>query len=511
MSRTCLLPAWSRCRLRAHSKLCLQSRNLLSQPRHFLPTSQPPRRRQFSSQPERRRHLLTLAIETSCDDTCVAVLEKDAGPQGAASLLFNKKTTSANRSYQGVHPLVALASHTQHLSGLVQEAIRALPDVPEKQETNSEDGDQNINIGKEDVIWIDGKARRKPDFVTVTRGPGMRSCVLTGLNTARGLAVAWDISLLGVNHMQAHALTPRLVSALEAGKQESPQDEKEGNLEHTPTFPFLSLLVSGGHSLLLLSKSLNDHTLLAQATNIAIGDMIDKCARAIIPPSMIDDAGETVVYGALLERFAFPSTDPDAVDFNYTPPARRVDETQNYESEYGWFLRPPLADRRDMKFDFCGMNGFVLKILLENPDMDVEQRRVLARETMRLAFEHLGTRILFALEMSESRGGDRSLRGVKTLVVSGGVASNRYLIHILRAMLDVRGYGHIEIVSPPLSLCTDNAVMIAWAGMEMYEAGWRTGLDVLALRKWSLDPNVEGGILGVDGWTNVEEKTSSCP
>ncbi|KAI1092736.1 glycoprotease family-domain-containing protein [Rostrohypoxylon terebratum] len=510
MNATCLLPIWSGSLTRICRKPRLQVRNfqLLSQPRHFLPTPLPPRCRQFSSQPTRCRRLLTLAIETSCDDTCVAVLEKDVGPKGAASLLFNEKATSANRSYQGVHPVVALQSHMEYISGLVQEAMRALPDASENKGTNSKDGDRNTNIEKEKVLWIDGKARRKPDFVTVTRGPGILSSLTIGLNTAKGLAVGWDVPLLGVNHMQAHALTPRLVSALEAGKQERAPEDKKGNLEPTPTFPFLSLLVSGGHSLLLLSKSLNDHTILAEATNIAIGDMLDKCARAIVPPSVIAASGDIVVYGALLERFAFPSTDPSTVDFHYTPPAKRIDEIQNFESEYDWFLRPPLAESRAMQLEFCGMNGLVLKIMQDRPDMDVEQRRVLARETMRLTFEHLGSRILFALEKSEGRGGDKSLSGVRTLVVAGGVASNRYLMHILRAMLDARGYGHIEIVSPPLSLCTDNAAMIAWAGMEMYEAGWRTGLDVLAMRKWPLDPNVDGGILGVAGWTNVQEKTS---
>ncbi|KAI1211066.1 glycoprotease family-domain-containing protein [Annulohypoxylon truncatum] len=521
MSATCWLPTWSCSLSRAHHNLCVRARILRSQPRLFLPISHSPRCHQFSSQPTRRRRLLTLAIETSCDDTCVAVLEKDAGPKGAAHLLFNDKTTSANRSFQGVHPLVAVASHTEHIAGLVREAMRALPNALGKQDADLRDGNRDRNIGgEENVLWVDGQARRKPDFVAVTRGPGMLSSLATGLNMAKGLAVAWDIPLLGVNHMQAHALTPRLVSALEAGKQERTQEEKEKSFEPTPAFPFLSLLVSGGHSLLVLSRSLNDHAILAQAKSIAVGDMIDKCARAILPASAIAGGGETIVYGALLERFAFPSPSSpsspqdayadtaDTIDYGYTPPAKRVDEIQNFDSGRGWFLRPPLALSRDMQYEFGGMNGHVLKILDERPDMDLAQRRVLARETMRLTFEHLATRVLFALDASEGRAGDRSLAGVRTLVVAGGVASNRYLMHILRAMLDVRGYGHIGIVSPPLSLCTDNAAMIAWTGMEMYEAGWRTELDVTPIKKWPLDPNVDGGILGVGGWKNVDGKTA---
>ncbi|KAI2471027.1 glycoprotease family-domain-containing protein [Annulohypoxylon bovei var. microspora] len=515
MSATCLPLTWPCSLLQTRYNLCPRAHYLRSQSRLLLPTSYLQRCQRFSFQSKKRRRLLTLAIESSCDDTCVAVLEKDAGATGAAHLLFNKKTTSANRSFQGVHPLVAVVSHTQHLPGLVREALRTLPDASERWDATSGRSKEGRNInGEEGVLWVDGKPRRKPDFVTVTRGPGMLSSLSVGLNLAKGLALSWDVPLLGVNHMQAHALTPRLVSALEAGKRErAPEGEEEGKgLEPTPTFPFLSLLVSGGHSLLVLSRSLNDHAILAQAQNIAVGDMIDKCARAIVPPSMATADGETIVYGALLERFAFPSPGSQAadasIDYNYTPPAKRVDEIQIFDSGHGWSLTPPLAGNRVMAYEFGGFNGHVLKILLEHPDMDVVQRRVLARETMRLAFEHLASRLLFALDKSEGRGGDKSLRGVRTVVVAGGVASNRYLMHILRSILDVRGYGHIALVSPPLSLCTDNAAMIAWAGMEMYEAGWRTELDILPIRKWPLDPNADGGILGVEGWKNVEGETA---
>jgi len=89
---------------------------------------------------------------------------------------------------------------------------------------------------------------------------------------------------------------------------------------------------------------------------------------------------------------------------------------------------------------------------------------------------------------------------IETLVVAGGVARNGFLRHVLRSLLDARGHAAVDVVVPPAGLCTDNAAMIAWAGMEMFEAGWRTGLEVLARRKWPVDPAQEGGILGADGW-----------
>ncbi|KAI1134377.1 glycoprotease family-domain-containing protein [Hypoxylon sp. FL0543] len=520
MSATWLMPTRPYSLTRAH-----YSPHLRLRPRLFLPKPPAQRCLLFStSQPSRRRRLLTLAVETSCDDTCVAILEKDAGPGGAARLFSNQKITSDNREFRGVHPIGAVASHTAHLAAMVREAMRALPKASETRTTQTINNDRGGDTGaEEELLWIDGQARRKPDFVTVTRGPGMLSNLATGLNTAKGLAVAWGVPLLGVNHMQAHALTPRLVSALEAGRrqterreaqgeqtstgeaQESAFTTREASPEPTPTFPFLSLLVSGGHSLLVLSRSLSDHAILAAAQNIAVGNMLDKCAREIVPPSEVA-AGENVMYGPLLERFAFPA---GTADYDYAPPPTRADEIKIYDSGFGWSLTPPLSGTTEMAYGFDGINGQVLKVLLERPAMDVQERRLLARNAMRLAFEHLASRLLFALSKKTGGADAELLKDIRTVVVAGGVASNRYLMHILRAMLDARGHGHVELVSPPLPLCTDNAAMIAWTGMEMYEAGWRSELDILALKKWPLDPNVDGGILGASGWKKADGGNNS--
>ncbi|KAI1386582.1 glycoprotease family-domain-containing protein [Hypoxylon trugodes] len=502
--------AWARRSVRLQSRISYPS-SLLT-PLQRCPISS-------SSHPEKRRRLLTLAIETSCDDTCVAVLEKEEGAGGAAHLRFNGKITSDNREFRGVYPIEAVKSHSQHLSNMVREAMCTFPDAFEELNTSSNrrDGDNDGENGainpRENVLWVDGQARRKPDFVSVTRGPGMMSNLSAGLNTAKGLAVAWDVPLLGVNHMQAHALTPRLVSTLKSGEQENPAASKTT----TPDFPFLSLLVSGGHTLLVLSRSLNDHVVLAEARSIAIGDMLDKCARVILPASELS-ASENVMYGPLLERFAFPSIPSSDYDYEYQGYATRAEEVEKYNPGFGWWLTPALSGSRDMVYEFSGINGQAQSIMQENPDMVVEERRVLARHTMRLAFEHLISRLCFALTPSAKNKKDvgkpdkveneneELLRKVRTVVVAGGVASNRYLMRILRATLDARGFRHIKLECPPIPLCTDNAAMIAWTGMEMYEAGWRSELDIVALRKWYMDSTAAGGILGVEGWRKVEDE-----
>lgn len=422
---------------------------------------------------------MTLAIETSCDDTCVAVLEKH--PSSGATLHFNGKVTSDSRQFGGVHPAVAVAGHTQHLGPLLQKAITHLP-----------------------------SPLAKPDFVTVTRGPGMAQNLAAGLNTAKGLALAWDVPLLGVNHMQAHALTPRLVTALSAG-----QSRPYGP---APSFPFLSLLVSGGHTMLVLSESLTVHRILVpNLSGLAVGDMLDKTARLLVPQEILDTLPNTM-YAAALEPFAFPASSPSSPAYN--PPPTRRDEIAPLpvlspsSGEVITTLTPPLSTSRRLAYDFTGLGTQVSRLVTSDPSLPLDSRRALAAATMRLAFEHLATRILLCLAGEAGHAMGEKLAGVRTLVVSGGVARNEFLRTVLRSMLDSRGYGEdrMEIVAPPGELCTDNAAMIAWTGLEMWEAGWRTGLDVMALRKWPVDPDVEGGILGVQGWVRrdgLEEEVDS--
>ncbi|KAK3049041.1 Mitochondrial tRNAs modification protein [Extremus antarcticus] len=438
------------------------------------------------------RHLHTLAIETSCDDTSVAILRvsrDDSGTgEGASKLksevLFHEKVTAKSESYGGIHPLVALHSHQQSLGPLVQKALEQL---------------DAISCGR------NGERRKgaqwRPDFVSATRGPG--------LDTAKGLALAWGVPLLGVHHMQAHALTPRLCSTLPSTcdpGQTTTLSRGGGSSIHTPPrlpqavqpdFPFLSVLASGGHTMLIESKSLVEHKTLAETGDIAIGTCLDKTARAILPPELL-----VPPYGRALEKFAFPDSEES---YKYTPPARRQEELEVKETMWGWFIGPPLAgtgygkSNKRMLYSFTGMFTHVDRLMAVNPDRSVEERRDMAREVMRIAFEHLASRILLYLkELSPSER-----KNMSTVVVSGGVAANTFLRHVLRAFLDVRGHNNVKLEFPPIELCMDNALMIAWAGMEMFNAGYESSLDVQPIRKWSMDSAAEdGGILGVGGWRN---------
>jgi N6-L-threonylcarbamoyladenine synthase len=414
--------------------------------------------------------LTTLAIETSCDDTSVAVLStSNTVYQGSSRVLFHEKITSNSAGYGGIHPLIALHSHQEHLALLVRKAILCL---------------ETFKNGSKHSLPL--------DFVSVTRGPGMRSNLSVGLDTAKGLALAWNVPLVGVHHMQAHALTPRLCSSLSFDGVRQDQDAIE------PWFPFLTILASGGHTMLLESRSLVDHTILAETSDIAIGDCLDKAARAILPPELL-----IAPYGRALTDFAFP--DPKICP-SYKPPARRQDELERRKTRWDWAFNPPLSESkagggkssRRMIYSFGGISTYAEQLMSQNPARSIDERRDMAREVLRVAFEHLASRIFLHLASLPSPEAEK----INTMVISGGVASNTFLRHVVRSTLNIRGFTHVRLEFPPVELCTDNALMIAWAGMEMFNAGYQSELTIGPHRKWSMDSAAEdGGILGVGGWT----------
>jgi len=291
--------------------------------------------------------------------------------------------------------------------------------------------------------------------------------------------------------MQAHALTPRLVNAIE-------RDDHSTNTTLEPAFPFLTLLVSGGHTMLLYSKGLVDHEILASTTNTAIGDELDKCGRFILPPDVQQRTPDTA-YGKYLSAYAFRSPEDFAT---WHVPRHRGEEVSKPPNKFGWKLTTPLAQTRDPVFSFSGIATQVGRLMHERTDekgvaaMDEEERLLLARSALGTAFEHLGSRTIMALEKLRLQGVE-----ISTLVVSGGVAANDFLRYFLRQLLHLRSFEHVNLIFPPVELCTDNAAMIGWAGMEMFEAGYRTDLGCGPVKKWSMDTQSEDkGILSIGGW-----------
>ncbi|GAB1215670.1 hypothetical protein ATERTT37_004862 [Aspergillus terreus] len=439
-------------------------------------------------QSDRRRYSITDCAAVQSDDTSVAIVEKNT-QKSSAQIHFLENVTADLNAYRGVHPILALESHQESLAKLVNKALSHLPVAS---------GDTTTAHGTISLTNC-SQPRRKPDFISVTRGPGMRANLFVGLDTGKALSVAWQIPFVGVHHMQAHLLTPRLVSALSHNQDNTPTTTPS---PITPEFPFLSILVSGGHSILVKSASITEHEVMASSADIAIGESLDKSAREILPDDLLANAKNTM-YGKILEQFAFRNGPIDYAD--YQPPKKRGDEVVKRETPWGWSLTTPFANTRHLQFSFSSIASAVTKIVAQKQKagetLSHDERVDVARESMRVCFEHLASRTVIALEALRAQPESQE---IKTLVVSGGVAANRFLMTVLRSFLDVRGFGHVDIVAPPPYLCTDNAAMIGWAGIEMFEAGWRTDLGIRALRKWSLDPQADdGGVLGPNGWQRV--------
>jgi N6-L-threonylcarbamoyladenine synthase len=338
--------------------------------------------------------------------------------------------------------------------------------------------------------------------------------------------------------MQAHALTPRLVSALEPFATPT--------LE--PDFPFLSVLASGGHTLLIQSASLADHRLLGTTNDIAVGEYLDKVARILLPTGLLQSTRSTM-YGALLEKFVFEANASETVDSQksksscsprcaprpsafsgatassaqrylessshdytwYKVPPNHEEALKTAMTKWGWALNQPLVTAHgglkvnDIELSFSGLLTAVERVIgyqtdpvtrkrtkIERTlgDISLEEKKHIAREAMRAAFEHVAYRVVLALQSLASDSAPRSV------VLAGGVAANSFLRHILASTLCARGFSHINLYFPPPSFCTDNAAMIAWTGIEMFEAGHTDMLSIRAIRKWPLnqllDPVVDG-------------------
>lgn len=261
--------------------------------------------------------------------------------------------------------------------------------------------------------------------------------------------------------------------------------------EHEVKYPFLTLLVSGKHTMLVHTKSAVNHRILVTVeSRIALGDVLDKFARELVPKSAIPPGAKTVVYPRLMEEFVGPGP-----RLAYTACATRRREHEVYRSEHGWEIPSPLRENRTRAYNFSGLNGSLHKILRArsgDADFTDELRRALAFDVMRIAFEHVMSRVVMVLEE------DDELRAAPPghLVLSGGVASNLLLRTVARRTLDARGFPGVRVATPDPKWCTDNAAMIAFAGAQMFLGGWETDAAFAPLSAWS----IEELLTGVDTW-----------
>lgn len=365
-----------------------------------------------------------LGIETSCDETGVCVLDArgDINNDFAFDVKGNAlaSQTSIHALYGGVFPNLAKREHQKNLVPMLEIALQEAGDLRETQAPLSAKTSAMLLTTleregslRESLVGFLSKYE-KPDIdaVAVTYGPGLEPALWVGLNFAKALARAWDVPLVGVNHMEGHIA----VSCMEFS-------DTTGHMRET-RFPILSLLISGGHTELVLSKEWMRYELIGQTRDDAVGEAFDKVARMLGLPY---PGGPEI--SRLAEEARHKKITPD---FKLPRPMLRED---NYD------------------FSFSGLKTAVKKIVDARALLNVERKHMIAREFEDTVADVLIGKTIRAVEEF----------GVETIVVGGGVSANTYIRSELARRLAEKGFV-TQLLIPPPKLSTDNAIMIALAG-----------------------------------------------
>lgn len=344
-----------------------------------------------------------LGIETSCDETAAAVVSREADGRGRILANVVLSQLEEHRAFGGVVPEIAARSHLDHLDRLTAQAM----------------AEAGLDFGD-----LDG--------VAATAGPGLIGGVMVGALTAKAIAWARGLPFIAVNHLEGHALTARLTA-------DDPADA---------AFPYLLLLVSGGHCQLLAVEGVGRYRIYGSTVDDAVGEAFDKTAKLL---------GLGYPGGPAVERAAETAERPERFPLN-----------------------PPMQGRPDCDFSFSGLKTGVRQQIqrLGKVRLSPEDKADLAAAFQRAAALSLADRTRrAAVRFSEEVAPGRAL------VVAGGVAANKAIRAQLQQAAEEAG---MRFLAPPLALCTDNAAMIAWAGAERLALGLSDGLDFRPRPRWPL-------------------------
>lgn len=343
--------------------------------------------------------MIVLGIETSCDETAAAVVSADR--RILSNVVHSQLEDHA--PHGGVVPEIAARAHLEAVNRVVDAAMR------------------QAGAGWDDLGGI-----------AATAGPGLIGGVMVGLMTGKALAAYHGLPFIGVNHLEGHALSPRL--------------------SHGVEFPYLLLLVSGGHTQILLAEDVGAYTLLGSTMDDAAGECFDKSAKLLGLPQP---------GGPALEALAALCADPAAAASRFSLPQ-------------------PLAGRAGCDFSFSGlktaMREAIDRLTTDQGTVAQSDAADLAAALQQAVAGHLAARLDRVFKTCPRRP--------TALVAAGGVASNRAVRAALEALAARHG---LAFVAPPADLCTDNGAMIAWAGLERLIRGEVSPMDIAARPRWPLD------------------------
>lgn len=336
-----------------------------------------------------------LGLETSCDETGLAIFDSELLAEGKSGLLGQVlySQIELHATYGGVVPELASRDHIRKLVPLFEELLA------------------QCNMDKQDI-----------DAVAFTKGPGLIGALMTGALFGRSLAYALDIPAIGVHHMEGHLLSPLLGA-------------------NPPEFPFVSLLVSGGHTLLVAAHAIGEYEILGESIDDAAGECFDKAAKML---------GLPYPGGPNVARLA-ENGEPNAYELP----------------------RPML--HRGLDFSFSGMKTAVHNLIKDTPGSDTDEQ---VRADIAASFQHavvdtLVKKCVKALKQT----------GMKQLVIAGGVSAN---LHLRQTLEQELAKINATVHYAPLELCTDNGAMIAYAGYERLQAGQADDLAVSCVPRWTI-------------------------
>lgn len=333
-----------------------------------------------------------LGIETSCDETGVAIYDEKQGL--IANQLYSQIALHAD--YGGVVPELASRDHIRKTLPLIQAAL------------------QQAKLNAQDINGI-----------AYTAGPGLVGALLVGSTIARSLAYAWQIPAVGVHHMEGHLLAPML----------------EAN---PPQFPFVALLVSGGHTQLVLVEAVGKYQLLGESIDDAAGEAFDKTAKLLGLDYPGGAALSRLAQQGLPDRFRFPR---------------------------------PMTDRPGLDFSFSGLKTFAANTILHS----LEQEGELCQQTKADIAHAFQQAVVDTLSIKCRRALQQT--GLKRLVIAGGVSANQALRQSLAQLMRQLGG---EVFYPQPQFCTDNGAMIAYAGFLRLQSGQRQDLAIDVKPRWNM-------------------------
>jgi N6-L-threonylcarbamoyladenine synthase len=343
--------------------------------------------------------MLVLGIETTCDETAAAVIERQSDGSGRILSNIVHSQTDDHAPYGGVVPEIAARAHVDLLDGIIGRAM------------------QDAGLG---FAQLSG--------VAAAAGPGLIGGVIVGLTTAKAIALVREIPLVAVNHLEAHALTPRLTSALE--------------------FPYCLFLASGGHTQIVAVLGVGDYVRLGTTVDDAMGEAFDKVAKMLGLPYPGGPQVEAAAAHGDARRFAFPR---------------------------------PMQGRPDANFSLSGLKTAVRNEASRLIPLEPQDISDLCAGFQAAVLESTADRLKVGLRLFQEQFGPP-----QALVAAGGVAANRA---IRGALQDVAAKARTALIIPPPALCTDKGAMIAWAGAERLVAGLSDTLEAAPRARWLLDAN----------------------